>query len=303
MDMGGVGAAFGALLVYVAALLLGSALVVAIGLSFSARRLIVWTPVVLVLTVPFLDSAPWVVLIIAGWFLLAWPWGPRKIHDRRPGPLRALVYSLVGCVGVSLTLTILWGLNAGAQQSRAQRQKVVVRQPPTVTPMGAPQPLVDGMVLDQQRRAETQARSPARPPTNGQQAMTWVVRAQREEGGETYVLVGTDDSSNAYRGDMPITSALPILAFRPIDAPAPAFIGRHWSAGEVALSPPVAGADFHSLDDADAWLRQHLGDGWRMASFHDGGGWKFWARGSLDVDPERRFWVYIRDQPANPWAR
>lgn len=36
-----------------------------------------------------------------------------------------------------------------------------------------------------------------------------------------------------------------------------------------------------------------------MAEFHDGNQWNLWAAG--DISAGERFWVYIDDQPANPW--
>ena len=96
-----------------------------------------------------------------------------------------------------------------------------------------------------------------------------------------------------------------------------------WAGGRIALTPPIAGTALTSQEVADEFCRTHLGEGFRMAEFHDGkyvrgmgesryfgdswpeahrlrrGGWNFWALGNLP--DETRFWVRIDDQRANPW--
>jgi hypothetical protein len=97
-----------------------------------------------------------------------------------------------------------------------------------------------------------------------------------------------------------------------------------WAGGRIALTPPTMGTELRSLAAADALCEAALGDGYRMAEFHDGkyvegmgadsfhdedwpragelssGGWAFHAYGNI---PEgTRFWVRINDQPANCWG-
>ena len=72
-----------------------------------------------------------------------------------------------------------------------------------------------------------------------------------------------------------------------------------WARGAVRITSAVPGAQLTSRATADAVCAANLGAGWRMAEFHDGGGWSLWARGTLPVGV--RFWTAINDQPANPW--
>lgn len=132
--------------------------------------------------------------------------------------------------------------------------------------------------------------------------LTWTVRAQT---GMT-VWVGTKHGqSNPYAGDLSCAETAPLLCFKPRALPKPvklteALDGR-WSGGEVALLPGVMGAELRSREQADGWCKTKFGKGWRMAEFHDGGGWGFQAQGELPRDA--RFWVAINDQRANSWDR
>ncbi|MFG2042886.1 S8 family peptidase [Dactylosporangium sp. NPDC048998] len=129
--------------------------------------------------------------------------------------------------------------------------------------------------------------------------MTWARLTQRSDG---IVQVGRDATTNAYTGDTPASAALPVLCIYVDGRPAPAGIpttgfGR-WAGGAVAATPAIPGAQLTSVAAANAICSTQFGSGWRMAEFHDGGGWSLWASGNL---PASRFWTSINDQPANPW--
>lgn len=152
--------------------------------------------------------------------------------------------------------------------------------------------------LEPEVLADTSAESQDEP----RQAQTWVLR---NAVGNNLVQVGADDRTNAYDGDTPITAALPMLAFHPGNPELPGELieAGHfdaWSGGTVMLTSPIAGSELTSIERADQIVREELGEGWRFADFHLGGGWRFWARGH--VPAEQRFWVQIRDQQANPWS-
>lgn len=73
-----------------------------------------------------------------------------------------------------------------------------------------------------------------------------------------------------------------------------------WAGGFIDLTQPVQGEMFSSVQDVDAFCAQSLGDGWRMANFHDGGQWYLWAYG--EISEGTRFWVHIGDQAdGNCW--
>jgi hypothetical protein len=100
---------------------------------------------------------------------------------------------------------------------------------------------------------------------------------------------------NPYEGDTSCRTILPLLCSR----------AGAGAAGGVALATatPVAGFMLAGRDDADARCVQDLGDGWRMASFHDVGGWELpgeRAPGTV-VDTRHRVWVFIGDQRGNCW--
>ena len=138
-------------------------------------------------------------------------------------------------------------------------------------------------------------------PAPVRMAMTWTL--QRELG-SNLALVGRDELTDAYDGDTPVSTELPLLAYRPGDLNLPQELfdagnAAYWSGGTVMLTSPIAGTEITSLERANEIIRGELGEGWQMADFHLGGGWRFWARGHVPAD--QRFWVHIRDQDANPW--
>ena len=132
--------------------------------------------------------------------------------------------------------------------------------------------------------------------------------------GARYVLVGADDRSEAYSGDTPTSSTLPVLCLRSAALAHPGLteitrtpggsLRRRWSGAEVALTEPVVGSALTSRGVADDLCATRFGDGWRMAEFHDGGGragFDFWAQAASGDFAASRFWVAIDDQSANPW--
>jgi len=98
---------------------------------------------------------------------------------------------------------------------------------------------------------------------------------------------------------------------------------RGWSGGYIGLTAPILGAELTSHDAANDVCVQELGEGYRIASHHDGkyvpgmdldqfydetwpaqedlytGGWHWYAHGN--ISGESRFWVEIADQPGNCW--
>lgn len=163
--------------------------------------------------------------------------------------------------------------------------------------------------------ASAQSAAPAKARAVATHAgMTWTVREQRTNG---EVHVGYDATTNAYVGDTPATTSLPVLCLyvaAPGD-PVPADITpdfyNGWSKGLLGITPSVKGSALTSRAKADARCVKFYGEGWRMAEFHDGyfagegndqyaGGWSYWAHGTIPAGV--RLWVAIDDQPANPWS-
>lgn len=138
--------------------------------------------------------------------------------------------------------------------------------------------------------------------------MTWANKGSYvDSNGDPIVQVGSDAMTNAYNGDTAATAVLPVLCISITGLPAPnpnTFydpLYSGWSGGTVGVTPAVSGTSLESLAIADALCVEHVGAGYRMAEFHDGGGngWNFVARGVL---PGERMWATINDQLANPWS-
>jgi hypothetical protein len=130
--------------------------------------------------------------------------------------------------------------------------------------------------------------------------MTWSALENRTG----VVHVGSDGTTNAYNGDTPVTTSLPVLCLRQDGSAAPSNISpdfyNGWTGGPVAITGAVAGSTLTSRAAGDALCSSTFGANWRMAEFHDGnGGWSYWGFGNIAVG--QRFWVAINDQAANPW--
>lgn len=139
--------------------------------------------------------------------------------------------------------------------------------------------------------------------------MTWVTQYQFDG----IVYVGSDRSTNPYRGDARCEESLPMLCILKIGGTAPRdyfqrnlYPSQDWAAATVGITAPVAGTSLTSLAAANQLCAETFGGQfWQMAEFHDGdygkGGWGFWATGRLPIGT--RFWVHIDDQlPGNPWG-
>lgn len=110
---------------------------------------------------------------------------------------------------------------------------------------------------------------------------------------------------NPYQGDMACHIKLPVLCFKDIAAPAPAQLkeAQYWSGGVVVPTPKIAASQFENIKAVNAYCRAEFGKGWRVASFHDGGGWGISAYGSVG-DPKQRVWIDIKDKKNGTcWSR
>ena len=112
---------------------------------------------------------------------------------------------------------------------------------------------------------------------------------------------------NPYTGDTACSVQLPMLCRKSLSLPKPAsYTGSRWSGNVVATTPPVSpdSAALNTRADADAYCAAQFGNdpSWKVASFHDGGGWNFAAYGNTGIQNDR-FWVDIVDQPnGNCWV-
>ncbi|RKG92510.1 flagellar hook-length control protein [Corallococcus terminator] len=141
---------------------------------------------------------------------------------------------------------------------------------------------------------------PLAPPAeaSGGRGMSWA-KVSHSSGVDEVGCWGCD----AYVGETSCTTALPLLCIRQDGsarpAQTPASYYPSWAAGNIATTLPISGSLLTSLSSANQMCVQFFGAGWRMAEFHDAGGWGFNAYGNVRTDT--RFWVHINDQPANCW--
>lgn len=134
--------------------------------------------------------------------------------------------------------------------------------------------------------------------------MTWRSVATHPTTGT--ISVGCAGNCNAYQGDTPCTTPLPMMCIRksgpgfPLQLPTGVSNSNQyylWAGGVVATTAPVVPASAPTLVAANAACAAQFGPNWRVAEFHDGWGWGFQAYGGVG-DPSKRFWVHINDQPA-----
>jgi len=114
-----------------------------------------------------------------------------------------------------------------------------------------------------------------------------------------------DNLCNPYVGDTLCSRPMPLLCIIDINMPAPAYLSdaKNWSGGLVAVTDAVSGDQFSTIDEANAYCSQNFGTDWRVASFHDGGGWALRAYGSAGTSGGR-VWVDIKTQSSGTcWSR
>lgn len=114
------------------------------------------------------------------------------------------------------------------------------------------------------------------------------------------------DSCNPYQGDTSCRTVLPVLCIKTTGAPKPVGVQNSfyqgWVGGTLAATQAVMGAVLGSPAVATARCVAELGDGWRMAEFHDGqGGWGLEGHKGSGFETRTRYWVHINDQPGNCW--
>ena len=95
-------------------------------------------------------------------------------------------------------------------------------------------------------------------------------------------------SCDPYAGDTDCRKRLPIAC---LDE----------ASGAIGATPPVEGTSLASGVAASERCRAHLGSTWRMARFHDRGGWTVPGSPAGSLPSDVRAWVRIDDQPANCW--
>jgi hypothetical protein len=184
--------------------------------------------------------------------------------------------------------------------------------PPVVEPPPAPEPVV----AHEPEPAPTPAPVPTEPVAERQNqknhhGMTWGVVRDAQSGYAHVGCAGTPKLAyssrggdcDPYAGDTSCMESRPLLCVRAGATPPSSLPeGRSdasWSGESVALSPSVPGLAMTSLEEANHICAKALGAGWKLAEFHDGGGWGFVGQGT--VAGGGRFWVHINDQHGNCW--
>ena len=113
---------------------------------------------------------------------------------------------------------------------------------------------------------------------------------------------------NPYQGDTSCSTVLPMLCLKPEGLAIPTGTDGNqvesWSGGTLGATAPVMGAVLESQHLADARCEKELGAGYRMADWHAGpGGYSVRGKSGQNVGIAgvSRYWVAIKDQPANCW--
>lgn len=170
-----------------------------------------------------------------------------------------------------------------------------------------------------QTKGRYSVRTPASPQQGAARGMTWSRHATA--GGDGWLWIGCHGdmkagmsaphrgSCNPYHGDTLCSTSLPLLCVAPgaegATAPSAATVaalGHQVVDARVAVTKPVAGASLESQTAGDAVCSAEFGNEWRMAQFHDAGGWGLAAHAkATQTFPPVRYWVAIHDQPANCW--
>ena len=117
--------------------------------------------------------------------------------------------------------------------------------------------------------------------------------------------LGGDNLCDPYVGDTLCSTPQPLLCLIVINAPAPTYLSdsKNWSGGLVAVTDAVPGDRFSTIHEANAYCARNFGKDWRVASFHDGGGWALQAYGSAGKTGGR-VWVDIKTQSSGTcWSR
>lgn len=112
-----------------------------------------------------------------------------------------------------------------------------------------------------------------------------------------------------YAGDTSCTTRMPVACIRPVAAPIPQPLKRHfasslWSGGRLAFTEPTPGSRFATIGDVDAFCASRFGVDWRAAELHDGTHNTGIAGFGDPASVPDRAWVDIIGQPyATCWAR
>lgn len=114
--------------------------------------------------------------------------------------------------------------------------------------------------------------------------LTWTITAQ----GGGSVTLATDHYSNPYRGDTSCYTPTPLACVAGVGVGA-----------QVKATGYIQTNSLTSIAAADAVCQRYFGEGYRMVTFHDQGGWEATFSGSLPL--HTRFGVRIANQFANAW--
>lgn len=154
--------------------------------------------------------------------------------------------------------------------------------------------------------------SPMQASSSGK-GMTFLVKQSLSKNNQyhqsTITTVGCGKAGasdcDAYKGDTRCSVSLPVLCFAPLPNQTDPSKGQlhQWANGRMKTIGPYKGGDFKTLSDVNAQCAADLGNSnWRVAQFHENPkGWNWTAFGTAPQN--RRFWVNIKDQPANCWSQ
>jgi hypothetical protein len=209
----------------------------------------------------------------------------RRTLQRGEMALARIILLVFICLLMLVVPLLLWKDKDHKGKEREAAERAANGGPPASVPAAAAEPVVAARVNDPDRFGLT----------FGWAAPSTPDRLLASCHGQPQGLARPHQGScNPYQGDTSCRTELPVLCARDAQG------GDGYALG---TSRAVAGFLLTGRDDGDARCRADFGNGWRMASFHDGGGWRVEASRLVGtaVDSQRRAWVAIGDQRGNCW--
>jgi len=130
-------------------------------------------------------------------------------------------------------------------------------------------------------------------PVAAQNGMTWTKVGVHDITGAVSVGCGYEsgvgNQCNPYYGDTDCSRPLPVLCFNDAGLEQPSSLDtspyHQWSGGIIATTPLTPGNAFNNVDEVNQYCESEFGKEWRVAEFHDGWGWYFWAYGNVGSIP------------------
>jgi hypothetical protein len=197
--------------------------------------------------------------------------------------------AIVILVGLLVVPLYLFNKRNEAKQARQLELEQAKNLPNAKAPVDGAAPQVSGA-------PEPAAASPANNPDRYGLTFGWKDNAASCHGEPKGLAQPHEGSCNPYKGDTLCRTAMPLLCVKRSSTSESSLADAR-----VSSSNDVAGFLIKSREDGDARCAKDLGEGFKMAHFHETGGWEFKYAPAPGLRSDVRHWVAIGDQPGNCW--